>query len=51
MSSSSFHVVGISVSVALAACAAGLYLLVPASVATSRCSHAGEKPQLMGGTR
>jgi hypothetical protein len=50
MSSSPFPVVGISVSVALAACAAGICSMVSASEATSRCSRPGKKLRPMGAT-
>jgi hypothetical protein len=51
MRSASFHVVGLSVSVALAAWAAGLSPMVPASVATARWSPAGKQRPFMGAAR
>jgi ABC-type maltose transport system permease subunit len=50
MNPTSFHVVGNSVSVALAVCAAGIYPMVSTSVATSRLSHSGKKLLLIGAT-
>jgi hypothetical protein len=50
MSSTSFPVVGLSGSVALAVCAAGIHPIVSGSVATAKRSHAGKLAPLMGGT-